>query len=80
VEEPLLDKPKSMALIEEISKREQAADSAEFKLLKHLFQEVGIPLAEKIIIGKLIKLISDIADAIENVGDRIRVLISKQVV
>lgn len=79
-EGPLLDKPKSMALIQEISTREQAADSVEFKLLKHLFQEVDIPLAEKIIIGELIKLISEIADAIENVGDRIQVLISKQAI
>ena len=79
-EAPLLDKPKSMALIQEISTREQAADAIEFKLLKHLFQEVDIPLAEKIVIGELIKLISEIADAIENVGDRIQVLISKQAV
>ncbi|MEI6634376.1 MAG: TIGR00153 family protein [Chlamydiota bacterium] len=79
-EGPLLDKPKSMALIQEISAREQAADSVEFKLLKHLFQEVNISLAEKIIIGDLIKLISEIADAVENVGDKIQVLISKQAV
>ena len=79
-EGPLLDKPKSMALIQEISTREQAADAIEFKLLKHLFQEINISLAEKIIIGNLIKLISEIADAIENVGDRIQILISKQAV
>ena len=64
----------------EISTREQAADAIEFKLLKHLFQESTITLAEKIIIGDLIKLISEIADAVENVGDRIQVLISKQAV
>jgi len=79
-EGPLLDKPKSMALIQEISTREQAADAIEFKLLKHLFHEVNITLAEKIIIGDLIKLISEIADAIENVGDKIQVLMSKQAV
>ncbi len=77
---PLLDKPKSMALLGEISTREQAADSMEFKLLRKLFHEVDIPLAEKIIIGNLIKLISEIADAVENVGDRIQVLISKQAI
>ncbi len=80
VEGPMLDKPKSMALIQEISTREQAADAIEFKLLKYLFHESGIPLAEKIIIGELIKMISEIADEIENVGDRIQVLISKQTV
>lgn len=79
-EGPLLDKTKSMALIQEISTREQAADAIEFKLLKHLFQESSISLAEKIIIGDLVKLISEIADAIENVGDKIQVLISKQAV
>lgn len=80
VEGPLLDKPKSMALIQEISTREQAADAIEFKLLKHLFQEIDIPLAEKIIIGNLVKLISEIADAIENVGDKIQLLIAKQAI
>jgi predicted phosphate transport protein (TIGR00153 family) len=79
-EGPLLDKPKSMALIQEISTREQAADSVEFKLLKRLFQDLEISLAEKIVIGNLIKLISEIADAVENVGDRIQILISKQAV
>lgn len=79
-EGPLLDKQKSKALIQEISTREQAADAIEFKLLKHLFQESDIPLAEKIIIGDLVKLISEIADAVENVGDKIQVLISKQAV
>ena len=43
-------------------------------------QESDIPLAEKIIIGDLVKLISEIADADENVGDKIQVLISKQAV
>jgi predicted phosphate transport protein (TIGR00153 family) len=77
---PLLDKPKSLALIQEISNREQAADSVEFKLLKRLFKEIDIPLAEKIIIGNLMTLIAEVADAVENVGDRIQILISKQAI
>ncbi|MCX6355296.1 MAG: TIGR00153 family protein [Candidatus Aureabacteria bacterium] len=79
-EVPLLDKEKSMVLIQEISTREQAADAIEFKLLKHLFKESKISLAEKIIIGTTIKMISEVADAIENVGDRVQILISKQAI
>jgi uncharacterized protein len=77
---PLLDKSKSLALIQEISTREQVADSIEFKLLKRLFKEINISLAEKIIIGNLVTIIAEVADAIENVGDRIQILISKQAI
>lgn len=77
---PLLDKSKSLALIQEISNREQVADSIEFRLLKRLFKEINIPLAEKILIGNLVTLIAEVADAIENVGDRIQILISKQAI
>ncbi len=80
MEGSLLDREKSMALIQEISAREQAADAIEFKLLKRLFQEIDITLAEKILISELLTLISEIADAVEDVGDRIQVLISKQAV
>ncbi|MEJ2744433.1 MAG: TIGR00153 family protein [bacterium] len=76
----LLDKSKSLALIQEISNREQAADSIEFKLLRRLFKEIDISLAEKIIIGNLMTLIAEVADAVENVGDRIQILISKQAI
>ncbi len=79
-EVPFLDKDKSMVLIQGISTCEQAADAIEFKLLKHLFKEVDISLAEKIIIGTTIKMISEVADAIENVGDRVQLLISKQAI
>ncbi len=77
---PLLDKSKSLALIQEISNREQVADSIEFRLLKRLFREIDIPLAEKIIVGNLVTLIAEVADAVENVGDRIQILISKQAI
>lgn len=77
---PLLDKSKSLALIQEISNREQVADSIEFRLLKRLFKEINISLAEKIILGNLVTLIAEVADAIENVGDRIQILISKQAI
>jgi len=77
---PLLDKSKSLALIQEISTREQVADSIEFKILKKLFKEINISLAEKIIIGNLVTIIAEVADAIENVGDRIQILISKQAI
>jgi predicted phosphate transport protein (TIGR00153 family) len=80
LESPLLDKPQSIALIQEISTREQAADAIEFKLLKKLFHEINISLAEKILIGALVKSVSEIADAIENVADRVGILISKQAV
>jgi len=77
---PLLDKSKSLALIQEISTREQVADSIEFKILKKLFKEINISLAEKIIIGNLVTIIAEVADAIENVGDRVQILISKQAI
>jgi len=77
---PLLDKSKSLTLIQEISTREQVADSIEFKILKKLFKEINISLAEKIIIGNLVTIIAEVADAIENVGDRIQILISKQAI
>lgn len=77
---PLLDKSKSLALIQEISNREQVADSIEFRLLKRLFKEINVSLAEKIILGSLVTLIAEVADAIENVGDRIQILISKQAI
>lgn len=77
---PLLDKSKSLALIQEISSREQVADSIEFRLLKRLFREIDISLAEKIIVGNLVTLIAEVADAVENVGDRIQILISKQAI
>jgi predicted phosphate transport protein (TIGR00153 family) len=79
-EVPLLDKSKSLALIQEISAREQVTDSIEFKLLKKLFKEIDIPLAEKIIIGNLVTNVAEVADAVENVGDRIQILISKQAI
>ena len=77
---PLLDRSKSLALIQEISTREQVADSIEFKILKKLFKEINISLAEKIIIGNLVTIIAEVADAIENVGDLIQILISKQAI
>ncbi|MCX6339219.1 MAG: DUF47 family protein, partial [Candidatus Aureabacteria bacterium] len=77
---PLLDRSKSLALIQEISTREQVADSIEFKILKKLFKDINISLAEKIIIGNLVTIIAEVADAIENVGDRIQILISKQAI
>ncbi len=77
---PLLDKSKSLALIQEISTREQVTDAIEFRLLKRLFREINISLAEKIIIGNLVTIIAEVADAVENVGDRIQILISKQAV
>ncbi len=67
-------------LIEEISIREQEADAIEFKLLKKIFREVDIPTADRIILASFIRTISEVADAVENVGDRIQILISKQAI
>jgi predicted phosphate transport protein (TIGR00153 family) len=67
-------------LIEEISCREQEADALEFKLLKELFREVKMDTADKIIIANFVRTLSEVADAVENVGDRIQIFISKQAI
>lgn len=75
-----VDKKMTLSLIEEISRREQDADSIEFKLLKQVFSNSEISRADQIILSNFIRTISEVADAIENVGDRIQILISKQAI
>ena len=75
-----LDMESTAKLIGEISCREQDADSIEFKLLKKVFREIELPTADKIILANFVKTTSEVADAVENVGDRIQILISKQAI
>ena len=75
-----LDMESTAKLIGEISCREQDADSIEFKLLKKVFREIELPTADKIILANFVRTTSEVADAVENVGDRIQILISKQAI
>ena len=75
-----LDKDKTLKLIQDVSEREQEADSMEFKLLKKVFSAGEISRADQIILANFIRTISEVADAVENVGDRIQILISKQAI
>jgi predicted phosphate transport protein (TIGR00153 family) len=75
-----LDMESTAKLIGEISCREQDADSIEFKLLKKVFREIELPTADKIILANFVRTTSEVADAVENVGDRIQILSSKQAI
>jgi predicted phosphate transport protein (TIGR00153 family) len=75
-----LDMESTAKLIGEISCREQDADSIEFKLLRRVFREIELPTADKIILANFVRTTSEVADAVENVGDRIQILISKQAI
>ncbi|MDD5555685.1 MAG: TIGR00153 family protein [bacterium] len=67
-------------LLEAISACEQEADSIEFKLIRRVFREATLETADKIILSNFVRTISEVADAIENVGDLIQILISKQAI
>lgn len=63
-----------VALAEE---KEHEGDQIERTLIRRLF-DLEMDLAEKILLKKLIKKISDIADHSENVSDRIQIVIFKR--
>ena len=65
----------------EATDREQYMwEKFDYNTPKNPFKEINISLAEKIIIGNLVTIIAEVADAIENVGDLIQILISKQAI
>ena len=79
-EQPGLNTENTLKLIGDISVREQEADSLEFKLLKKIFKDKDISRADQIILAQFVRTISEVADAVENVGDRLQILISKQAI
>lgn len=78
--QPSIAMDSTYKLIGDISLREQEADSIEFKLNKKIFRETPLETADKLILSNFVRMISEVADAIENVGDRIQILISKQAI
>jgi len=71
------DLEKANEYVSQAEEREHEGDMVERNLIRKLF-ETDLELAEKILIKKLIKKISDIADHSENVSDRIQIVIFKR--